>query len=68
MSKSRVPLLHEVIPIIDTLHAELEKYEKNADKLYLPIISVAAARGRAVLHKYYAATDDSIMYRAAMCL
>lgn len=66
MSKSRVPLLHEVIPLIDTLSTHLDKYVENEGKTYHPAISSAAARGRKVLDRYYAATDDSIMYRAAM--
>lgn len=67
MSKSHVPLIHEVISLIDTLTAEMEKYKDNKDNLYNPLISAAAARGFAVLNKYYSKTDESVFYRAAMC-
>lgn len=66
MSKSRVPLLHEVIPLIDAITAELDKYIENNDNVYHPLVSAAAARGLAVLNKYYSKTDDSILYRGAM--
>lgn len=33
---------------------------------HLPVIRMAAARGLVVVDKYYAKTDDSLMYRLAM--
>jgi hypothetical protein len=64
MSRSKVPLLHEVIPLIDTITRTLEKAVVNRE-LY-PAVRASAAKGLAILDKYYAKTDDSIMYRCAM--
>jgi hypothetical protein len=64
MSQSKVPLLHEVIPLIDTITRALEKAVTNCD-LY-PAVRASAAKGLFVLNKYYSKTDDSIMYRCAM--
>jgi hypothetical protein len=33
-----------------------------------PVVRAAARRGRAMMNKYYGLTDDSIMYRVAMCM
>ena len=64
MSQSKVPLLHEVIPLIDTLTHKLE--DAIIDHYLLPAVRSAAAKGLAVLHKYYSKSDKSIMYRCAM--
>lgn len=64
MSQSKVPLLHEVIPLIDTITRTLEKAITDHD-LY-PAVRASAAKGLAILNKYYSKTDDSIMYRCAM--
>jgi hypothetical protein len=64
MSQSKVPLLHEVIPLIDTLTHKLE--DAVTDHSLMPAVKSAAAKGLAVLHKYYSKSDDSIMYRCAM--
>ena len=66
MSQSKVPLLHEVIPLIDMLTHKLEN--TVTDHSLLPAIKSAAAKGLAVLHKYYSKSDESIMYRCAMSL
>lgn len=66
MSQSKVPLLHEVIPLIDTITRTLEKAITDHD-LY-PAVRASAAKGLAILNKYYSKTDDSIMYRCAMIL
>jgi hypothetical protein len=66
MSQSKVPLLHEVIPIIDMLTHTLET--TVVDRTRMPAIKSAAAKGLAILHKYYSKTDESIMYRCAMSL
>ncbi|TDL13115.1 hypothetical protein BD410DRAFT_735692 [Rickenella mellea] len=65
ISRSSVPLLHEAIPIIDVLTETLDK--AAADTLLLPAVRSAMARGRKILDKYYGKTDESIMYRCAMC-
>ena len=59
-----MPLLHQVIPIIDVLTAHLEN--TVADILLHKVIRRAAARGLGVLNKYYSLTDESVMYRIAM--
>lgn len=53
-----------MIPIIDALTRMLETASDN--KALFPAVRAAAARGIAVLDKYYAKTDESIMYRCAM--
>lgn len=64
MSQSKTPLLYQAIPIIDALTRMLETASDN-DALF-PAVRAAAAKGIAVLNKYYAKTDESIMYRCAM--
>lgn len=49
---------------MDILTNELNDVVKNT-KLHIAV-RAAAARGRLILDKYYAKTDDSIMYRMAM--
>lgn len=57
-------MLHEVIPAIDKLTAFLDKIASNVS---LPLgVRAAALNGLKILNKYYAKTDESIMYRAAM--
>jgi len=65
MSQSRTPLLHEVIPLFDIITGHLDKFADNTDNF--PAVRAAARRGRAMMNKYYGLTDDSIMYRIAMC-
>jgi hypothetical protein len=64
MSQSKVPLLHEVIPLIDALTHKLE--DTITDRSLMPAVKSAAAKGLAVLHKYYSKSDDSIIYHCAM--
>lgn len=64
MSKSRVPLLHEVIPMIDLLTNMLQTYIDDLSAF--PAIRAAARRGRDMLNKYYSKTDTSVMFRVAM--
>ncbi|KLO09608.1 hypothetical protein SCHPADRAFT_833804, partial [Schizopora paradoxa] len=66
ISQSRIPLLHEVIPMMDILTSMLNKTVTNT-KLHIAV-RAAAARGRVILDKYYSKTDDSITYRMAMML
>jgi hypothetical protein len=65
ISKSKTPLLHEVIPVFDVLTRALDDYVDDATKF--PIVRAAARRGRSMMNKYYSLTDDSIVYRIAMC-
>lgn len=64
MSRKNIPLLHEVIPYIDILNNLLEK--AMVDRTLHVTVRSAAAQGFRVLNKYYAKSDDSIMYRIAM--
>lgn len=66
MCRSAVPLLHEVIPVMDMLVDQLEDFIQRGD--VQPIIRAAAARARTVILKYYNKTDDIAMYRIAMVL
>jgi hypothetical protein len=65
ISQTNTPLLHEVIPIFDILTHALDDFVGDEDKL--PAVRAAARRGHAMLDKYYGITDESIMYRIAMC-
>ncbi|THU92086.1 hypothetical protein K435DRAFT_672838, partial [Dendrothele bispora CBS 962.96] len=64
VSKSGVPLLHKVIPWMDTFEGLLKGVVKDSSKH--GTVRAAAARGLAVLNKYYSKTDDNVMYRICM--
>ena len=58
------PLVHAVIPLIDNLTGKLEVAAKTT--LHNIIIRAAAVAGTKVMNKYYAKTDDTVIYRLAM--
>lgn len=60
MSQSRRPLVADAIPLIDLLDEQLKSLVAGSEKPM--IIRASAAKGRAVLNKYYSKTDDSRMY------
>ena len=65
-SQSNTPLLYEVIPVIDALQANFDEIK---DDLNIPdVVRHGAARASVVLSKYYSLTDDSEVYRIAMCM
>ena len=64
MSKKRIPLLYEVILVINILNEKLEDATENTS--LLPSVRARAMKGLAVLNKYYSKTDESIMYQIAM--
>ena len=66
MSEKKIPLLHEVIPVIDLLTKRLE--DVSSDAKYIPSVRARAAKGLVVLNKYYSKTDESVMYRCAMSM
>jgi len=66
MSQSKTPLLYQVILIIDALTQMLETVSNN--KALFLAVCAAATKGIVVLNKYYAKTDESIMYRCAMSM
>ena len=65
MSQTNVPLVHQVIPLFDGITRALDDHASNSD--YAPAVRMAAARGHTMLNKYYGLTDDSVVYRIAMC-
>jgi hypothetical protein len=65
MSQSKTPLVHNVIPIIDIITCALDDYSN--DTALPPAVHMAAFRGCTMLDKYYGLTDESIVYRIAMC-
>ncbi|PBK89306.1 hypothetical protein ARMGADRAFT_936027, partial [Armillaria gallica] len=64
ISCSVVPLLHEVIPTMDSITKKLEKYLEDAT-LY-PAVHVGVACGLAITDKYYSKTNESIMWKTAI--
>lgn len=64
ISQSRVPLIHEVIPIFDVITTALDDF--TDDTKLSPCVRAAALRGQTMLNKYYALTDESIVFRVAM--
>ncbi|PBL01890.1 hypothetical protein ARMGADRAFT_883386, partial [Armillaria gallica] len=66
ISWSGVPLLHEMIPMIDILTHKFKKCLKNSN--ILPVIYAAVAQGLAIINKYYSKTDKSIMWKTAMIM
>jgi hypothetical protein len=65
MSQSKTPLVHNVIPVIDIITQALNDY---SDDTALPLaMHMATLNGRTLLDKYYGLTDESIVYRIAMC-
>ncbi|KAF9018313.1 hypothetical protein BDZ89DRAFT_923745, partial [Hymenopellis radicata] len=66
MSTSRFPMLHAVIPAMDSLNKKLERaFNDNSRPA---VIRKALQRGLIVLDKYYSLTDDSVMWKTAMLL
>jgi len=65
LSEANVLPLHQVIPIIDYIRNELDKVINDESKLL--IIRKAAQNAALVLDRYYAWTDESVMYRVAIC-
>ena len=65
MSQSHTPLLHQVIPLFDGITHALDDHA--SDIRNVPAVHMAAVRGQVMLNKYYGLTDDSVMYRIAMC-
>ena len=64
VSQSAVPLVHTIIPIIDSITSYFDEVIAD-DTLHLTVHH-AALRGLHMLNKYYMRTDDSIVYRIAM--
>jgi hypothetical protein len=59
-----VPLVHEVIPMLEAMEHDLTKVR---DSLELPtVIRIAAIAALLMISKYYALTDDNEVYRIAI--
>ena len=63
--QANVLLIHQVIPIINYIHAELDKIINDYTKL--PIVWHAAQNAAMIINKYYAHTDKSVTYWVAIC-
>lgn len=66
MEQESVPLIYQVIPEIDKLTNALSA--ARDDESIHPAVRVGAWLGIRHLNKYYALSDDSIVYRLAMVL
>ncbi|THU88874.1 hypothetical protein K435DRAFT_570518, partial [Dendrothele bispora CBS 962.96] len=60
MEGNQRPLIHEVIPLMDMINRKLEAVVDNDFQDNL--LRIAAKKGLMVLDKYYAKTDDSLIY------
>ena len=62
--QNKVPLIHQVIPIINIVSKALDEFIDDAT---LPsAICSAAVRGSLMLNKYYSKTDESVIFCVAM--
>ena len=66
MERMGHPLVHAVIPLIDNLTNKLTASAESSN-LHVAVRAGALA-GYKVLNKYYSKTDDSIVYRLAICV
>ena len=63
-SKAEVPLVHEVIPMLEAMEHDLTVIR---DSFELPVvIRIAAIAALLIISKYYALTDDNEVYRIAI--
>jgi hypothetical protein len=63
-SRAEVPLVYEVIPMLENLEDQLTNIRNDAS---LPdVIRIAAIAALIVVGKYYALTDDTEVYRIAI--
>jgi len=65
ISQANVPLIHQVMPIIDYICTELDEIINDYSKL--AIVWHAAQNAAMIIDKYYACTDESVMYWVAIC-
>jgi hypothetical protein len=66
VSHSATPLIHDVIPVIDSLTTF---FDKSIDDATLhPSVRHAALHEVLMLNKYYAKTDESVVYQIAMSM
>ncbi|KAJ7723017.1 hypothetical protein DFH07DRAFT_932289 [Mycena maculata] len=65
-SKAEVPLVYEVIPMLEALEDELTNMRDDASQP--DFIRIAAIAGLLVIGKYYALSDDTEVYRIAIIM
>jgi hypothetical protein len=63
-SKANVPLIYEVIPMLEKLEHALDRIYNAKDEP--PVVRIAAQAALQVVGKYYALTDDNEVYRIAI--
>lgn len=63
-SQAEVPLVHQVIPMLEKLEHQLQFTLDHAEAPN--VIRIAAQAGLMMVGKYYALTDDNEVYRIAM--
>lgn len=75
MSMSQHPMIHEVIPYMDIINKEFEQTlladkntEDDAPRKVPLVICKAVQKGLIILNKYYVKTDESVMWKTAMCI
>ncbi|KAJ7060829.1 hypothetical protein C8F01DRAFT_988053, partial [Mycena amicta] len=65
-SRAEVPLVYEVIPMLESLEDQLTNM--RGDVTLPNVIRIAAMAGLLVVGKYYALTDDTEVYRIAIIM
>ena len=65
MSQAKTPLLHQVIPYMDSLTTSLDEFHMNPD--LNPAVRIATGHGHIVVDKFYGMTDESHIFRIVMC-
>ncbi|KAG1719767.1 uncharacterized protein EDB91DRAFT_1231303 [Suillus paluster] len=65
-SQAEVPLVHEVIPMLERLEHMMVKVSRDTE--LSAIVRVAALAALQVIGKYYALTDDNEVYRIAIIM
>jgi hypothetical protein len=64
ISQSNIPLIHEVIPLIDMVQNMVDNIRE--DKKIHPVVRSAVQCASKVVDKYYSKTDEAEIYRVAM--
>nr|GAT45667.1 predicted protein [Mycena chlorophos] len=65
-SQAEVPLIHQVLPLMEALEHDLVRV--RADEDLQPVIRIAAHASLIILGKYYALTDDCPAYSHAILM
>ncbi|KAG0693734.1 hypothetical protein DFH29DRAFT_1038046 [Suillus ampliporus] len=66
-SNTEVPLVFEVVPMLENLEHALDRVY-NASDSEPPVVRIAAQAALQVVGKYYALTDDNEVYRIAIAM